>query len=159
MTKCDTTSYQILEESSDKAESCKSKLYPRIAKGEAMSLDTGSGASLPTAYRLRDEESYAQWKFDIENISHVHGLRNYYHPKSPAPPKVADEFDDDVSSEDIQAYDNWARGDAKMKLIIRTNVSTSIASQLNRLNTSKEIWDAIAYQYKSSGIVLNQKAV
>ncbi|KAI0998951.1 hypothetical protein K3495_g9245 [Podosphaera aphanis] len=128
MKKSDTTSDQIPVKSSDIAKSSKSKIYPRIAKGEAMSIDTGSSALLPTTYRLRGEENYAQWKFDIENIARVHGLRKYYHPKSPAPPKVVDEFDDDASPEDIQAYDNWARGDAKMKLIIRTNVSTSVAS-------------------------------
>ncbi|KAI0993905.1 hypothetical protein K3495_g14279, partial [Podosphaera aphanis] len=159
MTKSDTTSDQDQKINSDIAVSSKSKLFPRIAKGEAMSQDTGSSASLPTAYRLKGEENYAQWKFDIENIARVHGLRKYYHPKSPAPPKVVDEFDDDASAEDIKAYDEWARGDAKMKLIIRTNVSTSFASQLNRLSTAKEMWDAIANLYESSGIVLNQNAI
>ncbi|KAI1006219.1 hypothetical protein K3495_g2001 [Podosphaera aphanis] len=46
-----------------------------------------------------------------------------------------------------------------MKLCITNNVSMSIGNQLNRLKTAKEMWDAIANQYESSGIVLNQQAI
>lgn len=70
-----------------------------------------------------------------------------------------DEFDDNASEKEILAYDEWARGDSKMKLCISNKVSTSIASQINSLGTAKEMWDMIANQYESSGIVLNQKAI
>ncbi|KAI0991814.1 hypothetical protein K3495_g16373, partial [Podosphaera aphanis] len=124
-----------------------------------MSQESGSSLMLASNLRLKGEDNYQDWKYNIENIARVHGLRRYYHPKAPAPPKFVDEFDDGVTEKDIIAFDSWARGDSKMKLCISNNVSTSIASQINRLSTAKEMWDMLANQYESSGIVLNQQAI
>ena len=132
---------------------------PLIAEGEAMSQDLGGSTLLPSVHRLRGEENFQQWKYDIENIARVHGLRKFYHPKASASPKVVDEFDEDASSEEIKAYDAWARGDSKMKLCITNNVSSTIAAQLNRLKTAKDMWETLANQYESSGTVLNQQAI
>lgn len=119
---------------------------------ESLGIAQLSGASMMLAsnLRLRGEDNYQQWKYNIENMARVNGLRKYYHPKAPAPPKFVDEFDDDVSPKDIMAYDEWARGDSKMQLCISNNVSTSIASQINNLRTAKEMWDMISNQYESS---------
>ena len=124
-----------------------------------MSQESGSTLMLASNLKLKGEQNYQDWKYNIENIARVHGLRNYYHPKAPAPPKFVDEFDDDVTEKDIIAFDNWARGDSKMKLCISNNVSSSIASQINRLSTAKEMWDMLANQYESFGVVLNQQAI
>lgn len=85
-------------------ESSESKLSYLIVEGEAISQDSGSSMMLPASHRLRGEENYAQWKYDIENIARVHDLRRYYHPKAPVPPKIIDEFDDGASAEEVQTY-------------------------------------------------------
>ena len=89
--------------------------------------------------KLRGEENYQQWKNTIENVARVHGLRKFYHSKAPLPPKFVDEFDDGVSQKEFLEYDDWAKGDAKMKLCISNNVSSSILCQINSLNTAREM--------------------
>ena len=71
-------------------------------------------------------------------------LRKYFHQNAPGPPKCVDEFDENVSEKDIKAFDDWARGDPKMKLIITNNVSASIAGQVDPLSTAKEMWEMLA---------------
>ena len=124
-----------------------------------MAQESGSSMMLAPNLRLRGEDNYQQWRYNMENIARVHGLRKYYHPNAPAPPKCVDEFDENVSEKDIKAFDDWARGDSKMKLIITNNVSASIAGQVDRLSTAKEMWEVLANQYESSGVVLNQQAI
>ena len=125
----------------------------------AMSQESGASLLLASNLKLRGEENYQQWKFTMENVARVHGLRKFYHPKAPAPPIFVDEFDEGVSEKDFQKYDEWAKGDSKMKLCISSNVSSSILCQINSLGTAKEMWDSLANQYESSGIVLNQQAI
>lgn len=124
-----------------------------------MSQESGASLLLASNLKLRGEENYQQWKFTMENVARVHGLRRFYHPKAPKPPKFVDEFDEGVSEEEFQKYDEWAKGDSKMKLCISSNVSTSILCQINSFATAKEMWDSLANQYESSGIVLNQQAI
>ncbi|KAI0999916.1 hypothetical protein K3495_g8280, partial [Podosphaera aphanis] len=132
---------------------------PKSFTQPTMSQESGASLLLASNLKLRGEENYQQWKFTIENLARVHGLRRFYHPKAPAPPNFVDEFDESISVEDFRKYDDWARGDSKMKLCIANNVSPSISCQLNSLNTAKEMWDTLANQYESSGIVLNQQAI
>lgn len=72
--------------------------------------------------------------------------------------KFVDEFNDDVTKKDKIAFDNWAKVDSKMKLFTSKNISASIVSQVNTLDTAKEMWEMLANQYEISEIVLNQQA-
>ena len=124
-----------------------------------MAQEPGSSIILAQNLRLRGEDNYQQWRYNKENIARVHDLRKYFHPNAPAPPKFVDEFDSKASADDIKAFDEWARGDSKMKLCITHNVSASIAGQVDQFNTAKEMWEMLANQYESSGVVLNQQAI
>lgn len=104
-----------------------------------MAQEPGSSMILAQNLRLRGEDNYQQWKYNMENLARVHGLRKYFHPHAPAPPKFVDEFDEKASAEDIIAFDMWARGDSKMKLCITNNVSASIAGQVDQFSTAREM--------------------
>lgn len=104
-----------------------------------MSQESRSNLILASDLRLKNEENYQDYKYNIKNITRANCLWMIYRPKSLTPPKFADKFDDGVTYKEISAIDNYARGDPKKKSCISNNLSKSIATQINRLETAKEM--------------------
>ena len=121
-----------------------------------MSQESSSAGSIYLAsnLKLRGEENYSLWKRSIENLAIMHDLQDHYHPKAPKPPKQIDVYGKEANSDEIVKFKEWQRKDARMKLIITGNLSISLASQVENLDTARAMWEALQNQLEGSGIVL-----
>ncbi|KAI0993734.1 hypothetical protein K3495_g14449, partial [Podosphaera aphanis] len=113
-----------------------------------MSQESSSAGSLylASSLKLTGEENYSLWKRSIINLAIVHDLIDHYHPKAPSPPEEIDIFNNKLKAEDVQAFKEWCRRDAKMKLIITGNLTTALANQVENLDTARAMWEALQNQ-------------
>ena len=110
-----------------------------------MSHESSSAGSLYLAPNLRlvGEENYSLWKRSIINLAIVHDLIDHYHPDAPEPTAEINIFNKKLNAGDINLYKDWCRKDAKMKLIITGNLSSTLASQVENLETAKAMWETL----------------
>lgn len=141
----------------DKMETNAAAFRKRIGDSDNATM---SSLHLPKHLHLKGEDNFLVWRTHIINVAKSNNLELYISQRhQKLKPKYVDFDDMEASAEEYEAWSNWDKGDAKMKMAITHNCNSTPAGLINNCTTAMEMWLTLQRHYEGSGVVLEYQAI
>lgn len=124
----------------------------RYKKGGHTTSGESFSLQLPRYQKLKGADNYNEWKKNMLNLAIVLDLKRHLidDPLDPKPKEITLDNIKDATKQERLDWKEWRVGDAKAKLALSWNLTSTQAGVIQYRATAKECWDALQNTYGGS---------